>query len=95
LRRISVDANGNAWGVNGGGSMYRHDGSNWHHIPGTGVVDIGVGADNDVWVVNSVDEVFKLNDDGSTWTRMPGALASIAVGHSNNVWGTNSGQSIY
>jgi len=36
-----------------------------------------------------------LNDDGTSWTQMPGALASIAVGNANNVWGTNAGQSIY
>ena len=67
LRRIDVGPDGNAWGVNRGGSIYRWDGAKWHNIPGA-ATDISCGSDGTVWVVNSADNIYRLNKDGATWT---------------------------
>jgi streptogramin lyase len=67
LRRIDVGPDGNAWGVNSAGSIYRWDGAKWHNIPGK-ATDISCGSDGVVWVVNSADNIYRLNDDQLTWT---------------------------
>jgi len=66
----------------------------WVNIPG-GLTDIGAGADGSVWGVNSNDDIYKLNADGSTWTQIEGKLKHIDVGPDGNAWGVNSAGGIY
>lgn len=67
---------------------------NWGAIPGDNLVDVGVGADGSVWVVNTNDDIFKLNSNGS-WNVIGGKLVKIDVGPDGNAWGVNSAGNIY
>jgi len=46
-----------------------------------------------VWGLNKSQEIYKWT--GTSWTQIPGALVSIAVGSDGQVWGLNAGQEIY
>jgi len=50
-----------------GGGIYHYNGNNWVGYPGAGT-DIGVGSDGAVWIVNSLNNIYALNNDGKTWT---------------------------
>jgi len=63
----------------------------WEKVPG-GLTRISKG-NSGVWGVNKDDDIFKLNDDGSSWTRISGQLVQVSSGAS--VWGVNRGGNIY
>jgi hypothetical protein len=46
-----------------------------------------------VWGINASQEIYQWA--GTSWTHIPGALVSIAVGSGGQVWGINSSQQIY
>ena len=59
-----------------------------------GLADIGVGADDTVWGVNSSGGIYRYSGSG-TWKNIPGGLSGISAGSITNVWGVNSSGGIY
>lgn len=47
-----------------------------------------------VWGVNSADHIFKLNNNGKSWTHVTGGLMHVSSGP-GGVWGVNKGHHIY
>ena len=63
----------------------------WEQIPG-GLTRISNGQSG-VWGVNKADNIYKLNADGKSWTRISGGLVQVSSGAS--VWGVNRNDNIY
>jgi virginiamycin B lyase len=57
------------------------------------LLDLGVGADSEVWVVNLANVVFRLVD--GKWRQMPGRLTRISVGSKSHVWGVNHNGDVF
>jgi hypothetical protein len=64
----------------------------WHKHEGQ-AVQVSVATPNNVWVVNSTDDIY--NWDGHHWKMIPGKLTNISVGHDGAVWGVNRAGEIY
>ena len=97
LKQLSAAGKDWLWGVNSGGGIYTCkkpcDDSNWINIPG-GLTQIE-GGDKEVWGVNSVNNIYKMNQDHSNnWKYIPGKLTNISQG-GGWVWGVNSSHNVY
>ena len=100
--RIAVGPNGNAWVIDAVGRLFEYRGERrpWreHKMDSKDVIDIGVGANGEVWVI--VGPVAEgggqlLRYDGVEWRKHPGQATRIAVDRYGEPWVTNAGQSIY
>jgi hypothetical protein len=95
--RITVDGRGEPWMVNSEGRIFNRRGNAWRELPGR-AIDIGAGANGDVWVIG-VDNaaggggVYRWN--GTDWTRVDGNAVRIAVGPDGTPWVVNSEGRIY
>jgi hypothetical protein len=88
-RWVSIGTDGTIVCVNlDSGSLWRYLGSvdSWENIPGR-AVQISVANKNNMWCVNSNDDIFKWT--GSNWTQIPGKLTRVAVSSKNRVAGVN------
>ncbi|CAG8770271.1 18023_t:CDS:2, partial [Rhizophagus irregularis] len=72
--------------------IFQYTGQTWRNIEGL-AVNVGVGADGTVWVVNRFDQIYAWNGIG--WTNVPGALVQISVGDKSQVWGVNRADNIF
>ncbi|XP_071804471.1 perivitellin-2 31 kDa subunit-like [Asterias amurensis] len=108
LKHVSVSQKGHVWGVNSGDNIYHRLGASncnvlgndWRQIGG-GLKQISVGSGG-VWGVNSADSIYyregtfgdpDSDPDGSTWTRVSGALKYISSG--DDIYGVNSNNNVY
>jgi len=62
--RIDVDPQGNAWVVNSAGDVFQWSNGNWVFKPGVKAVDVGIGANNSVFVVGTDGKVYKAGPSG-------------------------------
>jgi hypothetical protein len=72
-------------------------GSSWERLPGA-AKDIGIGADNSVWVIgtNSVQGGYGIYRwEGKNWRRIDGGAVRIDVDPRGNPWVVNSYDNIY
>ena len=65
--------------------------SDWQKIPGS-LNGISTG-DSGIWGVNKAGNIFKLNTDGNSWTKITGTMAQVSSGAS--VWGVSRAGEIY
>eukprot|EP00731_Ephydatia_muelleri_P031276 Em0022g790a len=50
----------------------------------------------EAWGVNSNDDIYKRNVDGSgSWTQLPGKLKHVSASGNGYIWGVNSNDDIY
>ncbi len=64
LSRISVDPDGNPWGINRDGEVFRHQDKRWTHVKGVSdAVDLGVGGDGTVFVTTAARRIYKWDPD--------------------------------
>jgi len=71
------------------GDLYIYDGINtWSPIPGV-ATQISVQNANNMWAVNSSDEIWNSKDGGYTWTSIPGFLTRVAVSSDGKVAGVS------
>jgi len=96
-RDIAVTPDGTPWVVgtqstSGGFHIYFWNGSSWVQISGAGTrIAAGPGTDTQPWVVNSSNNIFHRNSNGS-FTQLPGAGSDIGVDLTDTPWviGTNT-----
>jgi len=107
--RVSVDPDGTAWVVNGGGQIFHSTSSTppgWTLLQGApGATDIGVGANGDVWIIgadrsgNDYDIYKAVFASGSrnvsSWQKVDGAAVRIAVGPDGTAWIANSSGTLF
>ena len=65
----------------------------WAPIPG-GLKQIDTGLSGAVWGVNKADQIWKLNKNGKTWTRISEGLKHVTAGV-GGVWGVSSNDKIW
>jgi len=98
--RVAVGpGQGNAYVVNQGGNIYNFRNNRWRRLPGK-AKDVGVGADNTLWVIGSNKEsggygIYKFNHSTNKWKKIPGSAVRIDVDKNGNAWVTNNKKQIY
>jgi peptidoglycan hydrolase-like protein with peptidoglycan-binding domain len=88
--RIAVDPSGVPWVVTAGNAIFRHTTNSpftgfWQQMPGA-ALDIGIGANGDVWVVGTGGGAFKFNFSSGIWEGVVATAKRIAVSPSGNPW---------
>ena len=63
-------------------------------IPGA-LSQIVVGANGDVWGLNSDNRVYGFNGSTQSWTWIAGTLIEISAGADGDVWGLNAENQLY
>lgn len=95
LNVVAVGAgNHDVWGVNHLEHIYNWDGNKWHKIEGA-AVNVSVGVDGTVWVVNKAHEIYRYDRVAQKWSIVPGQLVQVSVGSANHIWGVNHLENIY
>jgi hypothetical protein len=84
--KISVEADGNLWGINALGRVFRRDGSTWHQIVGT-ASDFSIGLKGQVFATQSTGALFQFNAVTDSLVPVPGILFSVAVAPDGVPWG--------
>ena len=97
LKQISAAGKDWLWGVNSSDQIYTCkkpcNDSNWIKIPG-GLSQLE-GGDKEVWGINSLNNIYKMNVDHSdSWRQIPGGLSNISQG-GGWVWGINDQNNVY
>ena len=60
LKQVSVGTEGDIWGVQSNGSVYKWNGETWDVQPGQ-LKQISVGKNNDIWGVSVLNTIYKWN----------------------------------
>lgn len=105
---IDGDPNGNAWGVSDTNQVYRFDGGRWIEQPGEEATDIGIGADNTVWIIGTdiIDRLgggslYQFDARNGRWIKASRRLRTVTAGrlgnpagtdHANEIWIRNYGE---
>lgn len=93
LVRITVDPEGNPWGISALGRVFRHTGTRWKQIVGATGSDISAGYDGTVLLTNAQGRIFRLNDAQTRFEMVSGTSASlIATGPDGTPWAVRSDQ---
>ncbi|MDA9072533.1 hypothetical protein N9K75_01515 [bacterium] len=97
LKQISAVGKDWLWGVNNSNQIFTCkkpcNDSSWINIPG--YLSQVEGGESEVWGVNAVDNIFKMNvDHSSDWKQVTGKLTNISQG-GGWVWGVNSSNNVY
>lgn len=91
LVRITVDREGNPWGISALGRVFRHTGTLWKQIVGATGSDISAGYDGTVLLTNAQGRIFRLNAAQTRFERVSGTGASlIATGPDGTPWAVRS-----
>ncbi len=95
--QIAVTSGNLPWYVTSSYLIYKPSGSGFAAVVGA-AEDIGVGADNTVWVIGRNPEaggygIYKFT--GSNWTKIAGSALRIAVNPSGNAWVINKFDNVY
>lgn len=86
LKQVVAVNSATAWGLGNDGRTWQWSGGGWTQ-KGCCVGQIAVGSDGSMWAVNPADQYRILKWTGTTWTVIPGGLASISARSSNSAWG--------
>ncbi len=86
LARIAVDPAGNPWGVSALGRVFRHTGSQWKQIANATASDIAIGSDGTVIVSDANSRLYKLNDEMTQFSNIPGSGLFVAVAPDGVPW---------
>ena len=87
LVRITVDREGNPWGISALGRVFRHTGTLWKQITGATGSDISAGYDGTVLLTNAAGRIFRLNEAQTRFEMISGTGASlIATGPDGTPW---------
>ncbi|CAB4424458.1 unnamed protein product [Rhizophagus irregularis] len=95
VSNISVGADFSIWCTTKDHKIYRLVGGidgKWMRIDGF-LKQISVGDENNVWGVNSKDEVFYRRNN--IWVQAPGNLSQVSVGADGTCWGVNANHEIF
>jgi hypothetical protein len=98
LARIALGPQGELWGVDAGGTIYQYAGLGKWNAKGTGFRDVTVGVAGDggphVYATLTNGGIRRWLV-GTGWVGVAGSLAQIALGPQGELWGVNSGGTIY
>lgn len=89
LHRIAVDPNGNPWGVNGAGNVFRHDGKKWIEIRFIDDArEIAIGGDGSVFVTNREQQLLRYDAARNRFAIVPVPVeaSGIAVDPQGAPW---------
>ena len=92
--RLAVDPEGKSWVINDAGGIYYRKGNHWIGINGVGR-DVGVGADNSVWMTSSDDSIWGRHPKTEKWVKISGKAQKISVDGEGNPWVVNGVGAIY
>ena len=92
LKNISASNKDYIWGVNANDNIYvcKKPCSNaqWKQIDGS--LKQVSGGEKDIWGINSANNIYKRNVDGSgSWTAMKGVLTNVSASGKDYIWGVN------
>ena len=103
--RIAVSPEGTPWRVDRSNHIQRYLNGSWQNLPGSqgGAVDIGVGPNNQAWVIGTAHipstqdyYVYSWSETAHTWNQEANAGGvRIAVGPDGTPWLTNHDQQIW
>lgn len=94
LRRVSVSADNNVWGVAGSQTIWRWNGVGWDNMPGL-LTDIAVGAKGHIWGVNAGDQIWRWNENTNSWNQIGGLARQVTVASDGAVWVVNRSNICY
>ena len=91
--RVAVDLNGFPWLLNSDGSVWHWVRNStgmeeWVQSPPVNAIDIAVGANGEVWAIDTEHRIVQLRNGG--WESIGGAGVKIAVDPSGNPWVVNA-----
>lgn len=87
LTKIAVDPNGNPWGINQYGRIFRHDSADWKQVTGL-ASDIAIGANGRIIIANDTGELSEYVSDVQGFRKLPALSAYfIAVAKDGTPWG--------
>jgi len=88
LVQISVASKDRALGVNKAGDIWLWENNAWKQLPGAATW-AGIGVDDERWVVNAGQQIFRWNKCRNDWDIICGAAVNIDVQNANRVIITN------
>lgn len=93
--KVGVGFGQDVWALGTNQTVFHFDpaSQSFVQVPGS-LTEAAVGANGDVWGVNSGDAIYRYNSQ-TGFTAVPGELAHISVGADGTVWGINNAGSIY
>lgn len=101
LSQIAAGGDGSVWGLDSSNDVYRFTPQSSSPplnsiatLPSP-VKQISVGVDGTACALDADDFIYFFERGTRTWQNVPGDLAQISVGSSENVWGVNAGGGIW
>ncbi len=92
LAQVSVGSDGEVWGVDASGKIFRRRDSSWTQIGGT-LSQVSVGSAEHIWGVQADGDVFRRN--GNSWSRVGGHFKQLSVANDGTVWGVQNDGDIF
>ncbi len=92
LNQIDVAADGTAWAVSRGYSIFHLQGDQWVPIEGR-LQQITVGSAQEVWGVDHSHTVWRR--ENNSWKQMPGKLIHVDASSDDSVWGVSRNNQVY
>lgn len=87
LSRIAVDPEGNPWGVSSLGRVFRHTGQKWQQIVNVTAMDIAIGFDGTVIIVDRLGNLARFDNGSNTFRAIQGRAAkAVAVSPNGAPW---------
>lgn len=85
--KIAVEADGNPWGINQLGRLFRRNSSEWRQVRGS-ASDFAIGVNGQIFATNAAGELFQYDRASDGLLQVPGALAlfSVAVAPDGVPW---------
>ncbi len=84
--KIAVEADGNLWGVNSLGRVFRRDAADWRQIGGT-ASDLGIGVGGQIFATTATGALFRYDRTSDSLLPLPGILFSVVVAPDGVPWG--------
>jgi hypothetical protein len=84
--KIAVEADGNLWGVNSLGRVFRRDANLWHQIIGT-ASDLSIGLKGEIFATTSTGGLFRYDAASDSLQQQQGTLFAVAVAPDGVPWG--------
>jgi|CXWL01.1.fsa_nt_gi hypothetical protein len=86
LAKIAVEADGNPWGINSLGRIFRRDASDWRQILGA-ASDLSIGVNGHIFATTATGALFQYDRSADALVPLPGILFSVAVAPDGARWG--------
>ncbi len=84
--KIAVEADGNPWGINSQGRVFRRDASDWRQVRGT-ASDLSIGVNGQTFANTAAGALFQYDRATDGLLPLPGLLFSVAVAPDGVPWG--------